>query len=106
MLGTSTIGIRPQAMFCQCMGHCRAVVWGNENHSSVATSGVEAEFMAASHVVKGVNWLQGFMQEIWAAPWRVQIFCDNQGCRVNLRNTLYAKYTKPVAVSFHYAWAP
>jgi hypothetical protein len=80
-----------------------AVVWGSKKQSSVATSTVQAEFMAAGHVVKEANWLRGFLEEIGAAPWRVKIFCDNQGCISNLRNPLYSKFTKHVAVSFHYA---
>ena len=31
------------------------------------------------------------------------MFCDNQGCVANLKNPLYSKYTKHIAVSFHYA---
>lgn len=80
-----------------------AVVWGSKKQSSVATSTVQAEFMAAGHIVKEANWLRGFLEEIGAAPWRVKIFCDNQGCISNLRNPLYSKFTKHVAVSFHYA---
>jgi hypothetical protein len=80
-----------------------AVVWGSKKQTSVATSTVQAEFMAAGHIVKEANWLRGFLEEIGAAPWRVKIFCDNQGCISNLRNPLYSKFTKHVAVSFHYA---
>ena len=80
-----------------------AVVWGSKKQSSVATSTVEAEFMAASHAVKEVNWFRGFLEEIGVAPWSVKMFCDNQGCIANLKNPLYSKYTKHIAVSFHYA---
>eukprot|EP00884_Botryococcus_braunii_P015592 jgi/Botrbrau1/2716/Bobra.0203s0058.1 len=64
--------------------------------------------MAAGHIVKEANWLRGFLEEIGAAPWRVKVFCDNQGlgchrCISNLRNPLYSKFTTHVAVSFHYA---
>jgi hypothetical protein len=31
------------------------------------------------------------------------MYCDNQGCIANLRNPLYSKYTKHIAVSFHFA---
>jgi hypothetical protein len=79
------------------------VVWGSKIQSSVATSTVEAEFMAASHAVKEANWLRGFLEEVGVAPWNVKLYCDNQGCIANLRNPLYSKYTKHIAVSFHYA---
>jgi hypothetical protein len=39
-----------------------AVVWGSKKQSSVATSTVQAEFMAAGHIVKEANWLKGFLE--------------------------------------------
>ena len=49
----------------------RAVAWGSKKQHSVATSTVEAEFMAASLAIKEANWLRGFLEEIGCAPWRV-----------------------------------
>jgi hypothetical protein len=80
-----------------------AVVWGSKKQKAVATSTVEAEFMAASLAIKEANWLRGFLEEIGVAPWSVTIHCDNQGCIANLKNPLYSKYTKHIAVSFHFA---
>ena len=80
-----------------------AVVWGSKKQHSVATSTVEAEFMAASVAIKEINWLRGFMEEIGTPPWSVKLYCDNQGCIANLKNPLYSKYTKHIAVSFHFA---
>jgi hypothetical protein len=79
------------------------VVWGSKKQTAVATSTVEAEFMAASLAIKEAIWLKGFMEEIGHAPWSIKLFCDNQGCIANLRNPLYSKYTKHIAVSFHFA---
>ncbi len=80
-----------------------AAVWGSKKQSAVATSTVEAEFMAASLAIKEATWLKGFMEEIGYPPWSLKLYCDNQGCIANLRNPLYSKYTKHIAVSFHYA---
>jgi hypothetical protein len=80
-----------------------AVVWGSKKQSAVATSTVEAEFMAASTAVKEANWLRGFLEEIGVTPWIVKIHCDNQGCINHLRNPVYSKYTKHISVSFHFA---
>jgi len=33
----------------------------------------------------------------------VKLYCDNQGCIANLKNPLYSKYTKHIAVCFHFA---
>jgi hypothetical protein len=46
-----------------------AVVWGSKKQSAVATSTVEAEFMAASTAVKEANWLRGFLEEIGVTRW-------------------------------------
>lgn len=43
------------------------------------------------------------MEETGYSPWTLKPFCDNQGFIANLRNPLYSKYTKHIAVSFHYA---
>jgi hypothetical protein len=79
------------------------VVWGSKKQRAVATSTVEAEFMAASLAIKEANWFRGFLKEIGVAPWSVTIHCDNQGFIANLKNPLYSKYTKHIAVSFHFA---
>jgi hypothetical protein len=80
-----------------------AVVWGSKKQHSVATSTVEAEFMATSLAIKELNWLRGFLEEIGTPPWSVKLYCDNQGCIANLKNPLYSKYTKHIAVCFHFA---
>jgi hypothetical protein len=80
-----------------------AVVWGSKKQSAVATSTVEAEFMAASLAIKEATWLRGFLEEVGFPPWTIKLYCDNQGCIANLRNPLYSKYTKHIAVSFHFA---
>jgi hypothetical protein len=80
-----------------------AVVWGSKKQGSVATSTVEAEFMAASLAVKEAIWLKGFLSEIGYSPWKVKMFCDNRGCIANLRNPVYSKYTKHIAIAFHFA---
>ncbi len=59
--------------------------------------------MAASLAIKEAIWLKGFLEEIGFPPWSIKLFCDNQGCIANLKNPLYSKYTKHIAVSFHFA---
>jgi hypothetical protein len=59
--------------------------------------------MATSLAIKELNWLRGFLEEIGTPPWSVKLYCDNQGCIANLKNPLYSKYTKHIAVCFHFA---
>jgi hypothetical protein len=80
-----------------------AVPWSSKKQKSVATSTVEAEFMAASATVKEAAWLKSFLEELGVSPWTVKIHCDNQGCIQNLKNVINSKFTKHIAVQFHYA---
>ena len=80
-----------------------AAVWCSTKQKSIATSTVEAEFMAASHAVKELTWLRGFLEELGVSPWSITLHCDNQGCIANLKNPLNSKYTKHIAVRFHFA---
>ena len=80
-----------------------AVAWSSKKQKSVATSTVEAEFMASSTAIKEAAWLKSFLEELGCAPWSVKLYCDNQGCIQNLKNPVYSKYTKHIAVQFHFA---
>jgi len=80
-----------------------AVAWSSNKQKSVATSTVEAEFMASSTAIKEAAWLKSFLEELGCAPWSVKLYCDNQGCIQNLKNPVYSKYTKHIAVQFHFA---
>jgi hypothetical protein len=80
-----------------------AVSWASKKQNSVATSTVEAEFMASSLAIKEANWLRSFLEEIGEPPWSVKIYVDNQGCINHLRNPVNSKFTKHIAVAFHFA---
>jgi hypothetical protein len=80
-----------------------AVSWASKKQSSVATSTVQAEFMAASLAIKEASWLRSFLEEIGCAPWTVKVLVDNQGCIQNLRNPVNSRFCKHIAVQFHYA---
>ncbi len=41
-----------------------AVAWSSKKQKSVATSTVEAEFMASSAAIKEAAWLKSFLEEI------------------------------------------
>jgi hypothetical protein len=80
-----------------------AVSWASKKQSSVATSTVQAEFMAASLAIKEASWLRSFLEEIGCAPWSVKVLVDNQGCIQNLGNPVNSRFCKHIAVQFHYA---
>ena len=79
------------------------MVWCSTKQQSISTSTVEAEFQAASQAIKELTWLRGFLEELGVSPWTIKLYCDNQGCIANLKNPLNTKYTKHIAVKFHFA---
>lgn len=80
-----------------------AVSWGSKKQQSVATSTVEAEFIAASHAIKEGVWLGSLLEELGYGLKRVQLMMDNMGCIANLQNHVLSKYTKHISVCYHQA---
>ena len=79
------------------------VLWGSKKQSCVATSTVQAEFIAASTAVKEATWLRGLLSELDIPVWKVRLYCDSTGCIANLKNPVNSKYTKHIAIAFHHA---
>ena len=80
-----------------------AVSWGSKKQQSVATSTVEAEYIAASHAIKEGVWLGSLLEELGHGLTRVQLMMDNMGCIANLQNHVLSKYTKHISVCYHQA---
>ena len=76
--------------------------WCSKKQTAVATSTVEAEYMAASHAIKEALWLGSLLGELGVIIKFVKLYCDNQGCIANLKNHLISKHTKHISVSFHH----
>ncbi len=56
-----------------------AVAWSSKKQKSVATSTVEAEFMASSAATKEAAWLKSFLEELLCAPWTVKSIVTIKG---------------------------
>jgi hypothetical protein len=80
-----------------------AVSWCSKKQSSVATSTVEAEFIATAAAVKEVVWMGGMLEELGVTVKTVKLFCDNQGAIQHLKNHIVSKFTKHISISYHYA---
>jgi hypothetical protein len=80
-----------------------AVSWGSKKQQSVATSTVEAEFIAASHAIKEGVWLGSLLEELGKSVAGVELRMDNMGCIANLQNHVLSKYTKHISVCYHQA---
>ena len=79
------------------------ISWGSRKQSCVATSTVEAEYIAASAAIKEALWLGSLLKEVGVTVDCVKLYCDNQGCISNLKNHLVSKFTKHISVCYHYA---
>jgi hypothetical protein len=80
-----------------------AVSWGSKKQQSVATSTVEAEYIAASHAIKEGVWLGGLLEELGVPVSGIELKMDNMGCIANLQNHVLSKYTKHISVCYHQA---
>jgi hypothetical protein len=79
------------------------VSWGSKKQQSVATSTVEAEYIAASHAIKEGVWLGRLLGELGRVVTGVKLMMDNMGCIANLQNHVLSKYTKHISVCYHQA---
>jgi hypothetical protein len=80
-----------------------AVSWGSKKQHSVATSTVEAEFIAASHAIKEGMWFGSLLEELGKSVSGVELRMDNMGCIANLQSHVLSKYTKHISVCYHQA---
>ena len=69
----------------------------------MATSTVEAEYIAASVAIKEGIWLGSLLTELGYPVSNVKLMCDNMGCITNLKNHVLSKYTKHISVCYHQA---
>jgi hypothetical protein len=79
------------------------VSWGSRKQQSVATSTVEAEYIAASVAIKEGIWLGSLLTELGYPVSNVKLMCHNMGCITNLKNHVLSKYTKHISVCYHQA---
>jgi hypothetical protein len=80
-----------------------AVSWGSKKQQSVATSNVQAEFIAASHAIKEGVWLGSLLEELGKSVSGVELKMDNMGCIAKLQNHVLSKYTKHISVCYQQA---
>jgi hypothetical protein len=80
-----------------------AVSWGSKKQQPVATSTVEAEYIATSHAIREGVWLGSLLEELGQQVSKVELNMDNMGCIATLQNHVLSKYTKHISVCYHQA---
>ena len=69
---------------------------------SVATSTLEAEYVALAEIVKEVLWLQRFLQELGLYQDSVTINIDNKGAIDYANNAQFSQRTKHINIKHHF----
>jgi hypothetical protein len=77
------------------------VSWASKKQRHVATSTVEAEYVAFHLAVQHAVWLQQLLHEMVDRKGLVIINCDSTGCISNLKNPITSSHTKHIDVRFH-----
>ncbi len=78
-----------------------AVSWASKKQRHVATSTVEAEYVAFHLAAQHAIWLQQLLFEMVGRKGPVIINCDSMGCISNLKNPITSRHTKHMDVRFH-----
>lgn len=82
-----------------------AVSWSARKQRSVATSTVEAEYVAMAEAAKEVLWMKKLLKEIGQerfAPDPIQILADNQGAIKVTTNVGMSDRLKHIDIKFHF----
>jgi transposase InsO family protein len=78
-----------------------AVSWQSKKQRGIATSTVEAEYVAFHLAAQHALWLQQLLWEMIGRRGPVTIYCDSTGCISNLKNFITTGHTKHIAVKYH-----
>jgi hypothetical protein len=79
-----------------------AFSWSSKRQPTVATSTVEAEYMAASSAVREALWLKKLVAELGQPVAAVPVCCDNQGALSLLHNPVLSDRSKHIDVQHHF----
>ncbi|RSH93081.1 hypothetical protein EHS25_007434 [Saitozyma podzolica] len=79
-----------------------AIVWTSRRQATVASSTVEAEYVAVSEAAREAVWLKGLLDELGVTPKEpTPLWCDNQGAIRLARNPGTHRRTKHIAIRWH-----
>ncbi len=78
-----------------------AVSWASKKQRHVATSTVEAEYVAFNLAAKHAIWLQLLLHEMVGRKGPVVMHCDSTGCIANLKNCIISEHTKHINPKYH-----
>jgi hypothetical protein len=77
------------------------ISWCSKKQGTVASSTVEAEYLAYHAATKEARWLSTLMGNFGRPTVQVSLEGDNMGCLANLKNPILSKYVKHIDVAYH-----
>jgi len=81
------------------------VTWSSKKQPTVATSSVEAEYIASANATKEAVWLRTLLTELDFPPTTATvIFADNQGCIALANNPVSHSHAKHIDIRHHFIW--
>ncbi|XP_024879516.1 uncharacterized protein LOC112461348, partial [Temnothorax curvispinosus] len=79
-----------------------AIAWSSHKQTSISMSSTEAEYVAASHAVKELQWLRQLLIDMNVLPeGAIPVFEDNQGCIKLIQSDKFNARTKHIDVYHH-----
>ena len=82
---------------------CGAISWSLKKQAAVATSSMEAEYMASCHAIKEAMWLCSFLKLIGFEQKKATlIHCDNNSSNSLCKDPTFHKRTKHIDIQYHY----
>ncbi|GJW84495.1 hypothetical protein Tco_0157640 [Tanacetum coccineum] len=86
---------------CQFLGR-RLIYWQCKKHTIVATSTIEAEYVAAANCCGQVLWIQNQMLDYGFNFMNTKIYIDNESTICIVKNLVFHSKTKHIAIRHHF----
>src|SRR5204863_9903527 len=81
-----------------------AISWASKRHVSVATSSMEAEYMAASFATHHLLWLQTLLDELYidSKSYPIPLLIDNRSAIDLTKDAKHHQRTKHIDIAHHF----
>ncbi|GJU61069.1 putative ribonuclease H-like domain-containing protein [Tanacetum coccineum] len=86
---------------CQFLGH-RLILWQCKKQTIVATSTIEAEYVAAANCCRQVLWIQNQMLDYGFNFMNTRIYIDNESTICIVKNPVFHSKTKHIEIRHHF----
>nr|GEU45602.1 putative ribonuclease H-like domain-containing protein [Tanacetum cinerariifolium] len=93
---------RPDIMFVVCACSRRLISWQCKKQTIVATSTIEAEYVAAAHSCRQVLWIQNQLLDYGFNFINTKIYIDNESTICIVNNPIFPSKTNHIEIRHHF----